>query len=151
LQRGQIDGAPLTPPYPALAERQGMHVLGTPDDLRIEYLFSGIGTSVAKIAQQREAVRQVLKARLATLDALRSEREMVIPIMIERLAMEPEIAAATYDHVHGLWSRDDSISGQSVDLLQRLDVESGALDAPVAYEQLVDTGVLAEAQRAMAQ
>lgn len=64
--------------------------------------------------------------------------------------MEPEIAAATCDLMRGLWSRDDRMSRQSVDLLQRLDVESGALDAPAAYEQLVDTGVLEEAQRAMA-
>jgi hypothetical protein len=70
-------------------------------------------------------------------------------VMVDRLAIEPEIAAATYDQTRASWSRDGSIARDGVETLQRLDVESGALDATVPYEQIVDPSVLPEARRAL--
>ncbi|HLH26856.1 MAG TPA: ABC transporter substrate-binding protein [Chloroflexota bacterium] len=147
LRLGRIDGAPLTPPYPALAEREGMHVLGRPDDLTLEYPFTGVGTSVEKIAAQRDEVKRMLKAQLDALAAIQTERDAVIQVMIDRFAMEPDIAATTWDQVHTSWSRDGSISPEGVDTLQRLDVEAGALDAIAPFEQLADPSVLAEVHR----
>ena len=57
-----------------------------------------------------------------------------------------KIAAATYDQTRASWSRDGSIAREGVETLQRLDVESGALEAVVPFEQIVDTSVLAEAR-----
>ncbi len=147
LKLGRIQGAPLTPPYPALAEREGMHVLGRPDDLTIEYPFTGVGTSVEKITSQRAEVKRMLKAQLAALQAIQTERDAVVRIMAERFALEPEIAAATWEQIHTSWSRDGSISREGVETLQRLDIEAGALDAMAPFEQIADPSVLAEVQR----
>jgi ABC-type nitrate/sulfonate/bicarbonate transport system substrate-binding protein len=147
IKLGRIDGAPLTPPYPALAEREGMHVLGRPDDLTLEYPFTGVGTSVDKIATHRDDVKRMLKAQLAALQAIQTEREAVVRIMADRFAVEPDVAALTWDQIHTSWSRDGSISREGVETLQRLDVEAGALDAIAPFEQLADPSVLAEVHR----
>jgi NitT/TauT family transport system substrate-binding protein len=147
IRLGRIDGAALTPPYPALAEREGLTVLGRPDDITLEYPFSGVGTSVDKIAAHRDEVKRMLRAQLAALQAIQTEREAVVRIMVERFALEPDIAAATWEQVRSSWSRDGSISREGVETLQRLDVETGALDAIAPFEQLADVSVLAEVQR----
>ena len=69
--------------------------------------------------------------------------------MVERFAMEPDIALAAYDQVRALWATDGALAREGVETLLRLDVENGALDAVVPYEQAVDTAVLEEARREM--
>jgi hypothetical protein len=92
-------------------------------------------------------VKRMLKAQLAALQAIQTERDAVVRIMAERFAMEPDIAAATWDQIHRSWSRDGTMSREGVETLQRLDVEAGALDAIAPFEQIADASVLAEVQQ----
>ena len=122
---GPASTPPATPPYPAMAERDGMRVLGTPDDLQVEIPFTGVGTSVEKIATQRDEVKRAVAAQLAAVRAIQSEREAVIRVMVDRLALDPELAASTYEQVRGAWNTEGTVSREGIDTLQRLDIEAG--------------------------
>ncbi|HZU05277.1 MAG TPA: hypothetical protein VFB73_04840 [Chloroflexota bacterium] len=71
----------------------------------------------------------------------------MVRLMQERFALEPDVAALTYEQLRSNWTRDGAVSREGIATLQRLDVEAGALDAAVPYEQIVDSSLLEEVWR----
>lgn len=146
LKLGRVEAVPLSPPYPAQAEREGMRVLATPDDLTIEYPFTGVGASVDKIAHQRDQAKNTLKAQLDALQALQNDREAVVRVLVDKFALEPAIAEATFDQIRSSWGTDGAVPRDGIETLLRLDIEAGALTEMVPYESIVDASVLNEAR-----
>jgi NitT/TauT family transport system substrate-binding protein len=147
MRLGRVDAAPLSPPLPAIAQSEGLRVLASPDQLTAEYPFIGVGTSVQKIASQRDAVSQMLKGYVTALQAVRTRREAVVQLMINRWNLAPDVAAVTYEQLLPTWTGEAAARREGIETLLRFDIEAGTLDAMVPYEQIVDSSVLEQAQR----
>ena len=66
LHSGNIDATPLSLPFFIVAKRQGYKLLGSAAD-GLDMATVGIGTSIRKIQQEREQVKQMIRAQLDTL------------------------------------------------------------------------------------
>ena len=73
LHAGTIDASPLSLPFFLVAKRQGFNLLGTASDV-LDMATVGIGTSIKKISQEREQVKKMVRAQLATLRLRRLPR-----------------------------------------------------------------------------
>ena len=70
-----------------------------------------------KIAAHRDEVKRMLRAQLAALQAIQTDRDAVVRIMADRFAVEPDIARCHLEQIHTSWSRDGSISREGVETL----------------------------------
>ena len=108
LRQRQIDAALLPPPFPFLARREGFTLLASaPDELQLA--FSGLSTSQDTIARRGEMVRRTIVAELEALQYLRADRASTLRLMADRFAIEPDLAAQTYDLIIGSYSRDGGL------------------------------------------
>ena len=146
LRQRQIDAALLPPPFPFLARREGFTLLASaPDELQLA--FSGLSTSQDTIARRGEMVRRTIVAELEALQYLRADRASTLRLMADRFAIEPDLAAQTYDLIIGSYSRDGGLPREGVDTVLALDKEEGAIPDSVRYEDVVDELPLQAAQR----
>ncbi|HLY64563.1 MAG TPA: ABC transporter substrate-binding protein, partial [Chloroflexota bacterium] len=76
-------------------ERDGYRILDTA--LGIDFPNLGLGTTMTKIKQQPELVRRVVEAGLEAVKVTASDKERVVPVIVNQLKLPEDEAAALFD------------------------------------------------------
>jgi len=95
LANGTIDASPLSLPFFVIAKRQGYNLLGTASDV-LDMATVGIGTSVKKIAQEREQVKKMVRAQLDTLRWIKSQKAEVVPFLQKFYGLDEAMAVESH-------------------------------------------------------
>ena len=95
LYAGTIDASPLSLPFFVVAKRQGYNLLGTASDV-LDMATVGIGTSLKKIAQEREQVKKMVRAQLDTLRWIKTQKAEVVAFLQKFYGLDEAMAVESH-------------------------------------------------------
>ena len=87
-----------SPPIDFLGKKLGFVVLARANEL-FNFPASGLVASVRTIKEKPDQIKRVIKAGIKASRYIRQNREGTLPVMVEWLKIDKEIAAVTYDSV----------------------------------------------------
>jgi len=141
LYNGTIDASPLSLPFFIVAKRQGYNVLGTASDV-VEMATVGIGTSIKKISQEREQVKNMIRAQLDTLRWIKTQKAEVVPFLQKFYGLDEGMAVES----HAIYAKlviDDA--RPLAEAIKTVLDQQGKPDLPL--DRVVDASVVEEVLR----
>jgi NitT/TauT family transport system substrate-binding protein len=147
LKKGLVDAIRTVPPGPVRLAREGYNVLGGPKDLKIGNPISAVAVTDARLKNNRDEAKKVLRAILRGLRFMHERKEETIQIMSRWLSQTPDVARDSYDSILPSFSLD----GSTVDKTFEFAIESRKAtvrtDKPIPLSQVRDLTLLKEVQK----
>jgi NitT/TauT family transport system substrate-binding protein len=147
LKKGLVDAICTVPPGPVRLAREGYNVLGGPKDLKIGNPVSAVAVTDARLKNNRDEVKKVLRAMVRGLRFMHERKEETIQIMARWLNQTLEVARDSYDSILPSFSAD----GSTVDKTFEFAIESRKatvrVDKPIPLSQVRDLTLLREVQK----
>lgn len=147
LKKGLVDAVCSVPPGPVRLAREGYNVLGGPKDLKIGNPVSAVAVTDARLKNNRDETKRVLRAILRGLRFMHERKEETIQIMSRWLSQTPDVARDSYDSILPSFSLD----GSTVDKTFEFAIESRKAtvraDKPIPLSQVRDFTLLKELQK----
>jgi ABC-type nitrate/sulfonate/bicarbonate transport system substrate-binding protein len=142
-----LAGATLgTPPMDFFGRKLGFAVLTRAHEL-FSYPASGVLVSVKKLRERPDEVKRVIKAGIKFNRYFHQNREGAIPVMMEWMKIDKEIAAATYESVVKSFNDDGGLPEDGLRLLIEEAKKQTKVTREVAPGDVADLSSLREAQR----
>ena len=141
LHTGTIDASPLSLPFFVVAKRQGFNLLGTASDV-LDMATVGIGTSIKKIAQERDQVKKMVRAQLDTLRWIKTQKAEVVPFLQKFYSLDEGMAVES----HAIYAKliiDDA--RPLAEAIKTVLDQQGKADLPL--DRVVDASVVEEVLR----
>jgi NitT/TauT family transport system substrate-binding protein len=113
LRAKQIDATMVNPPLSIMLRKEGFNLLLQAGDY-VDVPLTGVGTTVKKIRENPEQVKNLLRALFEGLRYVRTNRKDTIDIFSTWLGIDASIAAETYDLAVKMLSTDGLMSDESV-------------------------------------
>lgn len=154
LIAGQIHGVALHPEdvYLAQKEKPGLHVLVDLSKLMPRYFFNAYGAAESMIAKDRALVRDIVVSLIEANRAIYTQKEKVIPIMVEATKKPAEAVSFAYDYLvkNCVWSVNSGFSRERTEWSIDNAIENGDIqtDKKPGYEQVVEVKLGEEALKA---
>ena len=147
LKKGLVDAICTVPPGPVRLSREGYHILGGPKDLKIGSPISAVAVTDARLKNNREETKKVLRAVLRGLRFMHEKRDDTIQIMSRWLSQSADVAKDSYDSILPSFSPD----GGTVDKTFEFAIDSRKatvrVDKPIPLSQVRDFTLLKEVQK----
>ena len=147
LKKGLVDAICTVPPGPVRLSREGYHILGGPKDLKIGSPISAVAVTDARLKNNREETKKVLRAVLRGLRFMHEKRDDTIQIMSRWLSQSADVAKDSYDSILPSFSMD----GGTVDKTFEFAIDSRKatvrVDKPIPLSQVRDFTLLKEVQK----
>jgi ABC-type nitrate/sulfonate/bicarbonate transport system substrate-binding protein len=96
LVSGQTDATALSLPHSIIAKQQGFRVLGSASEA-LEIPFSGFGTSVQKIAREREQVKRIIQAQMDTMRWIKNQKREAVQFIKQHFGGDEATALESYN------------------------------------------------------
>ncbi len=148
LRSAAVEGAVLTPPFDALAIKQGYRVLAKASDV-LDMPWSGLATSTKRLAEKPGEVTAMIRALLKALQFIRMNREGSIALIRKEFNLDESLAAHVYDQMVSALSPNGSASASAIENDVALAWRSLKVTKSADASQVVDFSLLNEAQRAL--
>jgi NitT/TauT family transport system substrate-binding protein len=154
LVAGQINGVALHPEdvYLAQKEKPGVHVLVELSKLVPKYFFNAYGAAESMLTKDRAMIRDVATALIEANRAIYTQKEKVVPIMIEATKKPQEAVSFAYDYLvkNCVWAVNTGFSKERTEWSIQNGIENGDIqaDKKPSYEQVVDVKLGDEALKA---
>jgi NitT/TauT family transport system substrate-binding protein len=154
LISGQINGVALHPEDVYLAQKQkpGVRILVDLSQLLPKYFFNAYGAADGMISKDRAMVRDVVTSLIEANRAIYTQKEKVIPIMVEATKKSPEAVNFAYDYLtkNCVWSVNTGFSKERTEWSVDNAIENGDIqaDKKPSYDQVVDVKLGEEALKA---
>jgi len=155
LIAGQLNGVALHPEdvYLAQKKKPGVHVLVQLVDVMPKYFFNAYGAGDSQLARERALVRDTVSALIEANRAIYTQKEKVIPVMVEATKKSSDAVSFAYDDLtkNCVWSVNTGFSKERTDWSINNSIENGDIQADKrpAYEQVVDVKLGEEALKAV--
>jgi len=147
LKKGLVDAVCSVPPGPVRLAREGYNILGGPKDLKIGNPISAVAITDARLKNNRDEAKKVLRAVLRGLRFMHERKEETIQIMAHWLSQTPDVARDSYDSILPSFSLD----GSTVDRTFEFAIESRKAtvraDKVILLSQVRDLSLLREIQK----
>ena len=154
LLAGQLSGVALHPEdvYLAQKEKPGVHVLVDLSKLMPKYFFNAYGAAESMLARDRAMVRDVAVSLIEANRVIYTQKEKVIPIMVDATKKPPEAVGFAYDYLvkNCVWAVNTGFSRERTEWSIQNGIENGDIqaDKKPTYEQVVDVKLGEEALKA---
>lgn len=155
LISGQINGVALHPEDVYLAQKQkpGVRVLVDLSQLMPKYFFNAYGAADSVIAKDRALVRDTAISLIEANRAIYTQKEKVIPVMVQATKKSLEAVNFSYDYLikNCVWSVNTGFSRERTEWSIENAIENGDIqpEKKPAYEQVVDVKLGEEALAAV--
>lgn len=152
---GQINGVALHPEDVYLAQKQkpGVRVLVDLSQLMPKYFFNAYGAADSIIARDRALVRDTVISLIEANRAIYTQKEKVIPIIVQATKKSPEAVNFSYDYLvkNCVWSVNTGFSKERTEWSIDNAIENGDIqpEKKPAYEQVVEVKLGEEALAAV--
>ena len=146
MQQGLTAATLGSPPTDFLGKKFGFVVLARAHEL-FSFPVSGPLASVKKIKEKPDEIKRVIKAGIKSNRYFIQNREGTIPIMIEWMKIDKEMAEATYESVLKAFSNDLSLPENGLRLLIEEAKRAVKVEREVAMDEVADLSILREAQK----
>lgn len=155
LIAGQVNGVALHPEDVFLAQKEkpGLHVLVELSKLVPKYFFNAYGAAEGMLVKDRAMVRDIVISLIEANRAIYTQKDKVIPIMVEATKKPPEAVSFAYDSLvkNCVWSVNTGFSRERTEWSIDNGVENGDIqaDKKPTYDQVVDVKLGEEALKAV--
>lgn len=148
LKSGTVEAAVLTPPFDALAVREGYRSLAQASDV-LDMPWSGLATSAKRLVEKPAEVRAMIRALLKALQFVQQNRQGSISIIRKEFNLDESLAAHVYDQMVPALSPDGSASVSAIENDIAFARRSLKIAKSVEVSQVVDFSLLNEARRGL--
>jgi ABC-type nitrate/sulfonate/bicarbonate transport system substrate-binding protein len=135
-----------SPPIDFLGKKLGFVVIARTSDL-FNFPVSGLIASAKKIKERADEIKRVIKATIKANRYIRQNRDGTLPIMIEWLKIDREMAAATYESSVKSFSDDLGLPEDGLRLLISEAKRITKVDREVSFSEVADLSIVREAQK----
>jgi ABC-type nitrate/sulfonate/bicarbonate transport system substrate-binding protein len=144
FKMGRVDAVVLAPPFSVQLKREGFPVLAQTAD-HVVIPFSGLGTTIERIKNNRAQVKRVLKAEIEALRFIQANPAGTTEIIRKRFNMDEKLARESYDVVVNSFSRDGRVPLDGVDILLQIEKDAKTIPATVTAQMIVEPSLAEEA------
>lgn len=135
-----------SPPLDFLGKKLGFIVLARAHEL-FNLPASGLVASVRKIKEKPDEIKRVIKAGIKGSRYIRQNRDGTLPVMMEWLKIDKEIAGVTYESVWKAFSENGSLPENGLRVVIEEAKRVGKVDRDVSLSEVADLSILREAQK----
>ena len=142
LKLGRVDAVTVNPPFSVLLIREGFPLLAHSAKI-VSFPIGGIATTLKKISQNRDQVKRVVRAEMEALRYLRQQPQGTIDLISKRFAIEPAVAADSYQIAVDAFN-DGRILFPAMERLLDADKRDGNIAKSVTVDQVADPSLAEE-------
>ncbi len=135
-----------SPPIDFLGKKLGFVVLARAHEL-FSFPVSGLIASARKIKERPDEIRRVIKAGIKANRYIRENRDGTLPVMMEWLKIDKEMATATYDSSLKSFSDDLGLPEDGLRLLISEAQRTAKVDREIPLSEVADLSILREVQK----
>jgi ABC-type nitrate/sulfonate/bicarbonate transport system substrate-binding protein len=146
MQQGLTAATLGSAPMDHLGMKMGFVVLAKVHEL-FSYPDSGLVTSVKKIKERPDEIKRVINAGIKANRYIRTDREGAIQFLMQRLKIDREIGAATYDSVSKAFNEDGNVPQDGLRLVIDEAKRIAKTSRDVSLSDVADLTILTEVQR----
>lgn len=150
LKSNAVQASLFTPPYDALAEREGFRSLAWAGDIIKDQLQAGLVTSDDKIHANPDQVRRMVRGFVKSLIFLHSEKAKTTELIIKEWKTDPDIAQRSYQTISRTLSRDGSAGEEAIRRVVEQTLATTKKQKQIPLSQVVDLTFLARAHKELA-
>lgn len=143
FKMGRVDSVVLAPPFSVQLKREGFPILAQTADY-VVIPFSGLGTTIDRIKNNRAQVKKLLKAEIEALRFIQSNAAGTTEVIRKRFSMDEKLARESYDVVVNAFSRDGRVPLDGVDLLLQIEKDAKQIPPTVTPQMVVDLSLVEE-------
>jgi ABC-type nitrate/sulfonate/bicarbonate transport system substrate-binding protein len=144
FKMGRVDAIVVAPPFSVQLKREGFPILAQTAD-HVVIPFSGLGTTLDRIKNNRAQVKRVLKAEIEALRFIQNNAAGTTEVIRKRFNMDEKLARESYDAVVNSFSRDGRVPLDGVDILLQIEKDAKVIPATVTPQMIVDALLVEEA------
>lgn len=141
---GRADAVVLAPPFSVQLKREGFPVLAQTAKY-VTIPFSGLGTILDRIKNNRAQAKRLLKAEIEALRFIQSNPAGTTEVIRKRFNMEEKLARESYDVVVDAFSRDGRVPLDGVDILLQIEKDAKQIPPTITPQMVVDGSLVEEA------
>jgi NitT/TauT family transport system substrate-binding protein len=150
LKKGLVDAICVSPPGPVRLQKEGYNILGGPKDLKIGSPIAAVSITEARLKDNRDQAKKVLRATVRALRLIRDRKDEVVPIMVQWLQQTKEVAGESYDLIIPSFSADGTASDATYQFAVDARLRELKSDKRVPLSQLRDFSLLREVHKELA-
>jgi ABC-type nitrate/sulfonate/bicarbonate transport system substrate-binding protein len=123
--------------------KQGYPIIGRTTDLP-DAPSSGLGASLAELQSKRDLLKSALLASLESLQAFRTQKDKVVPVLAKEFDLSNEDATTVYDTLAPNYTKDGRPSLAAEQFELQADQQALELKEPIKPERIYDFSLLDE-------
>lgn len=144
FKAGRADVVVLAPPFSVQLKREGFPILAQTAQY-VTIPFSGLGTTIERIQNNRAQIKRVLKAEIEAMRFIQASTTGTTEVIRKRFHMDEKLARESYDVVVEAFSRDGRVPLDGVDILLQIEKDQKLIPATVTPQMVVDATLVEEA------
>ena len=145
---GRVDSIAVAPPFSVQLKREGYPLLAHTSDY-VTIPFSGLGTTIERIKNNRAQVKRLLRAEIEALLFIQSNAAGTTEVIRKRFNMDEKLARESYEVVVNAFSRDGRMPLEGVDILLQIEKDAKQIPATVTPQMVVDLSLVEETLKEM--
>ncbi len=146
LKSNAVQASLFTPPYDAIAEREGLRALVWAGDILKDQLQAGLTTSDQKIRANPDQVRRMVRAFVKSLVFLQKEKAKVAEMISKEWNIDLDLAQRSYQSTAKTLSLDGSVNEDAVRKVIEQTLATTKQQKQVPLSQVTDFSFLRRAQ-----
>jgi NitT/TauT family transport system substrate-binding protein len=150
LKSNAVQASLFTPPFDAIAERDGFRALIWAGDLFKDQLQAGLVTSEHKIRANPDQVRRMVRGFIKSLAFVQREKTKVAELIAGEWKIDPDLAQRSYQSMVKTLSPDGSAGDEAVRKVIEQTLAANKQQKPVPLSQVMDLTFLRRAQEELA-
>jgi NitT/TauT family transport system substrate-binding protein len=140
---GRVDSVVVAPPFSVQLKREGFPLLAHTAEY-VTIPFSGLGTTVERIKNNRPQIKRLLKAEIEALRYIQANAPGTTEVIRKRFNMEEKLARESYDVVVNAFSRDGRVPLEGVDILLQIEKDQKLIPATITPKMVVEPSLVDE-------
>ncbi len=148
FKAGRADAVVLAPPFSVQLKREGFPILANTAQY-VTIPFSGLGTTLDRIKNNRAQIKRVLKAEIEALRFIQGNAAGTTDVIRKRFHMDEKLARESYDVVVEAFSRDGRVPLDGVDILLQIEKDQKLIPNTITPQMVVDSSLIEEALKEM--
>jgi NitT/TauT family transport system substrate-binding protein len=144
FKAGRADVVVLAPPFSVQLKREGFPILAQTAQ-HVTIPFSGVGTTIDRIQNNRVQIKRVLRAEIEALRFIQANAAGTTEVIRKRFGMDEKLARESYDIVVESFSRDGRVPLDGVDILLQIEKDQKLIPQTVTSQMVVDATLVEEA------
>ena len=144
FKMGRVDAIVVAPPFSVQLKRENFPILAQTAD-HVVIPFSGLGTTMDRIKNNRAQIKRVLKAEIEALRFIQNNAAGTTEVIRKRFHMDEKLARESYDVVVNAFSRDGRVPMDGVDILLQIEKDAKVIPSTVTPQMIVDSSLVEEA------